>query len=125
MTSETVSSPRYKTTSLLHCRWAVWLKWAAPATVMVALAACEPEPKADQTPWALMRDHTEYFFEPHEDIRLNRSQVLYVPVYSNLVAAEGGRPTEMAANLALRNTDRHSPIFVTSVVYYDTSGRTI
>lgn len=97
----------------------------AVGTLMVVLGACDAGPETDGAPWAAKIDRTEQFFEPADDVRLSRTQVLYVPVYSSILASEGERPTEMAATLALRNTDINSPIFVTKVAYYDTAGELI
>ena len=93
--------------------------------LLAVLGACGAEPEADQTSWSSGREPPNQFFQPEEEVQLSHSQVLYVPVYSNILTGNGARPTEMAATLALRNTDRDSPIFVTSVAYYDTAGQLI
>ncbi|MEZ5933283.1 MAG: DUF3124 domain-containing protein [Alphaproteobacteria bacterium] len=97
----------------------------ASSVVLSALAAilcaCEPGESA----WETKVDFTEQFFQPENDVRLGRSEALYVPVYSSVLTGEGARPTELAATLSIRNTDLASPIFVTSVTYYDTAGQLI
>lgn len=97
----------------------------ALGALTVILGACEPEQEAGSAPWTAVSDHTEQFFEPDEEVQLSLTQALYVPVYSNVLTGEGTRPTEMAATLAIRNTDRGSPIFLKSVEYYDTGGQLI
>jgi hypothetical protein len=87
----------------------------------MALGACEPDPIT----WETKIDYTEQFFEPEDDVQLSRTQVLYVPVYSSILTGDGARPTGMAATLSIRNTDGDSPIFVTSVTYYNTAGQLI
>ena len=102
------------------------MKGASAALVgalAVGLVACEPEVEPET--WAAKVDLTEQFFEPDREVRLSRSQVLYVPVYSSILTGAGALPTEMAATLAIRNTDPESPIFVTSVTYYDSAGQLI
>ena len=56
------------------------------------------------------------------DVVLSRGQTIYVPVYSNIFTAPKAVPVHLANILAIRNTDLHNTIRVTSVDYYDTKG---
>lgn len=53
---------------------------------------------------------------------LAKGQTVYVPVYSNVYAAPKEVPVHLANLVAIRNTDIHNPIQVTSADYYDTKG---
>ncbi|HSN22648.1 MAG TPA: DUF3124 domain-containing protein [Methylomicrobium sp.] len=56
------------------------------------------------------------------DAVLSKGQTIYVPVYSNIFTAPKAVPVHLANILAIRNTDLHNVIRVTSVDYYDTKG---
>lgn len=47
---------------------------------------------------------------------------VYVPVYSHIYRGRG-QPVLLTATLSIRNTDPKNPITITSVRYYDTSGK--
>ncbi|MBV10133.1 MAG: hypothetical protein CMN21_13055 [Rubinisphaera sp.] len=51
-------------------------------------------------------------------------QTVYVPAYSH-VYHENGRPHLLTITLSIRNTDQDRKIIVTSVLYYDTSGKLV
>lgn len=51
-------------------------------------------------------------------------QTVYVPAYSH-VYHEDGRPHLLTITLSIRNTDQDHEIIVTSVLYYDTSGKLV
>ena len=60
------------------------------------------------------------------EIKLWRSQTVYVPIYSHIFL--GGlekRPLELSANLIIRNTDSSNSIRITAVDYYDSEGKLI
>ena len=66
-----------------------------------------------------------YFIAPcyaFAEVVLSKGQTIYVPVYSNIFTAPKAVPVHLANNLAIRNTDIHNAIRVTSVDYYDTKG---
>lgn len=94
---------------------------AVLGTLLVFLAGCDPDTVTSDDTRDRKIDYTSQFVEPDGEIRLSRTEVLYVPVYSNILTGEGARPIEMAATLAIRNTDLHTPIFVTRIAYYDTA----
>jgi hypothetical protein len=104
------------------------MKLASIALLMSAIlivAACEPEPSPEANEWKPGSDLTEQFFEPQGELRLERSQVLYAPVYSSILTGTGEPPQELAATLAIRNIDPSHPIYVTAVEYYDNDGNLI
>jgi hypothetical protein len=49
-------------------------------------------------------------------------QTVYVPVYSQIPAGNRGSPFLLSVTLTIRNTDRSSPVFVTSVRYHGEDG---
>jgi len=101
------------------------MSWGLRATAILlglVLLGCEDEPDPLQISPA---DYARQFSERAQPLDAKRGQTLYVPVYSNILVAEGATPTEMAATLAIRNTDIEHEIFVTKVTYYDTAGKLI
>jgi len=59
------------------------------------------------------------------EIRLSHGQTVYVPVYSNIFSGPRSRPFPLATTLAIRSTDLSAAFRVTSIDYYDTSGKLI
>ena len=59
------------------------------------------------------------------EIRLSKGQVLYVPVYSNVFSGPRKLPLQLAATLSIRNTDLAASIRVTTIDYYDTTGKLV
>ena len=53
-----------------------------------------------------------------------QGQTVYVPVYSHIYH-QRGRPQLLTITLSVRNTDLEREILLTSVRYYDTSGREV
>lgn len=53
---------------------------------------------------------------------LGRKHGVYVPVYSHIYRGRG-QPVLLTATLSIRNTDPKNSITITSVRYYDTSGK--
>jgi hypothetical protein len=88
----------------------------------LALLGCDNEPDPSRIATANYLDH---FAVREEPIDARRGQTLSVPIYSNILVGEGTTPTEMAATLAIRNTDIDREIFLTSVRYYDTGGKLV
>lgn len=93
--------------------------------LLLLLGGCEPDPEAGGENWQPKVDYTQQFFTPDSDPELMRSEVLYVPVYSSVLMGKGALPTELAATLAIRNTDPDKSIFVTRVAYHNTNGELI
>lgn len=59
------------------------------------------------------------------EIRLSKGQALYVPVYSNVFSGPRKLPLQLAATLSIRNTDLAASIRVTTIDYYDTTGKMV
>ena len=71
------------------------------------------------------------FLEPRDSARVDldalpwhpvQGQTLYVPAYSHIFH-QSGEPRLLTVTLSARNTDRKNDIVLTSVRYYDTSGK--
>ena len=59
------------------------------------------------------------------DMRLSKGQTVYVPAYSNVFTGPKRLPFQLATTLSIRSTDLSASIRITSIDYYDTSGRLI
>ncbi|MGY6215315.1 DUF3124 domain-containing protein [Methylolobus aquaticus] len=55
--------------------------------------------------------------------RLARSQLLYVPIYSEIAYGDRRHTLNLSATVTVRNTDRRNPVKITRVDYFDTAGR--
>ncbi|WP_162560064.1 DUF3124 domain-containing protein [Methylotetracoccus oryzae] len=54
---------------------------------------------------------------------LARSQLLYVPIYSEIAYGDRRHTLNLSATVTVRNTDRKNPVKITRVDYFDTAGR--
>jgi hypothetical protein len=57
-----------------------------------------------------------------ENIHKARGQVIYLPVYSNIPFLDGKRNFDLSGILAFHNTDLHSDILVTRILYFHNDG---
>ncbi len=59
------------------------------------------------------------------EVRLLKSQTVYVPAYSHIYHGDKERPFDLAVTLSVRNTDPVHSITLISVEYFDTDGKRI
>lgn len=59
------------------------------------------------------------------ELKVVDGQTIYVPAYSQIPVGDRGHPFALSVTLSVRNTDRSSPIIITSVQYYDADGRVV
>ena len=57
------------------------------------------------------------------DLDITSGQTIFVPAYSEINYASGGRSLDLAVTLSVHNADFTHPIIITSVRYYDTNGQ--
>ncbi len=57
--------------------------------------------------------------------KLARSQTLYVPAYSHIYIRDAQRSMNLATTLSIRNTSADSPIILSTIEYYDSSGNRV
>jgi hypothetical protein len=95
-------------------------KWPAAVIIIMLLFGCRshdiapaPLPPAGDEPIVV------------QDLDITTGQTIYVPAYSEIYYAGGGRTLEMAVTLNVHNTDFDHPIILTSVRYYDTQGQLV
>ncbi len=86
---------------------------------MLGLSACEAsqpiaEPVAQLKPVTL--DST---------VKLAAGQTVYVPIYSHIYTWERSKTIDLTATLSVRNTDLERPIILSTVNYYDSSGKLV
>lgn len=100
-----------------------------PAAVLaVAVAACGPTDQTDKNvePPPSHLDSLATAASPPPDrgsaVKLVRSQTLYVPAYSHIYIRNAERSMNLATTLSIRNASQDSPILISAVEYYDSSG---
>jgi len=59
------------------------------------------------------------------EVRLLKSQTVYVPAYSHIYHGDKERPFDLAVTLSIRNTDPAQSITLVSVEYFNTDGKRI
>jgi len=57
------------------------------------------------------------------EIKLLKSQTVYVPIYSHIYSGDREHPFYLTATLSIRNTDPNHPITIVSVDYFDSNGK--
>jgi len=57
------------------------------------------------------------------EIKLLKSQTVYVPVYSHIYIGDRERPFDLTVTLSIRNTDPNHPITIVSVDYICSNGK--
>jgi Protein of unknown function (DUF3124) len=58
-----------------------------------------------------------------KNFKIAIGQTIYVPIYSYIYHADKKDVLNLAATLSIRNTDLNKPMIITSVRYYDSSGK--
>mgnify|MGYP005841603703 FL=1 len=97
----------------------VW-KWPVVVITVLFLCGCASQ-EAGRTP---SPPAVCLFFSFH-DLEITTGQTIYVPAYSEIYYAGGGRTLDLAVTLTIHNTDFSHPIIITSVRYYDTHGQLV
>ena len=69
-------------------------------------------------------DLAQYAFEDVSIDELPVQKLVYVPVYSH-VYYEGGAPYSLETTLSVRNSDKETAVFLSSVDYFDTRGKLV
>jgi hypothetical protein len=62
---------------------------------------------------------------PEGGFRAVAGQTLYVPAYPSIFTADEPRDFNLSVTLSVRNSDRTSPILLTSVEYFDHDGKLV
>ena len=63
--------------------------------------------------------------EEYHDLLLTRGELVYVPVYSEILGANLDKKIQLSATLSIRNISMDSEIIVSVVDFYDTHGTLI
>ena len=56
--------------------------------------------------------------------KLSERHLVYVPSYSHIYY-HGGAPLPLETTLSIRNIDRHRPVYLNSIEYFDTQGKLV
>ncbi len=94
-------------------------KWLAAVIIVFFLFGCASQ-QTSPTP-SPPSSNTEIISV--QDLDITTGQTIYVPAYSEIYYAGGGRTLDLAVTLSIHNTDFSHPIVITSVRYYDTHGQ--
>lgn len=104
--------------------------WRTPTGILVVLAlatlaSCDRggQPKSGVASAPARKGVAEV--DGGTELKVVDGQTVYVPVYSQLPVGDRGHPFALSVTLSVRNTDRSSPIVITSVQYYDEEGRIV
>lgn len=89
------------------------------------LSACDELNLDIEAPQANNKEDSDVFYLLKDNnLTLTQEKTVYVPVYSEVVVAGGGK-LNLAITLSVRNTDFSYPLIVNNVSYYNTAGKLI
>ena len=93
------------------------VKWPVLLLVVSLLCACAAPPLSQSPPTSPDAETIVV-----QDLDITTGQTIYVPAYSEIYHASGGRTLDLAVTLSIHNTDLEHPIVLTSVRYYASNG---
>ena len=91
----------------------------------IILTACDEfKPGNEKLQPKNMEDSSSFYLLKENDLSLTLKKTVYIPVYSEIYVAGGGR-LNLAITLSVRNTDFNYPLIVNKVNYYNSAGKLI
>ena len=97
-----------------------YFKWQILIVIAILLVGCTSQnTKQSSTPLSNIES------VQIQDLDITTGQTIYVPAYSEIYYASGGKTLELAVTLSIHNTDFEHSIIITSVRYYDTQGQQV
>ncbi len=96
-------------------------KWPVAVIIVLLLFGCASQGPSQTPPPPSSNNEVISV----QDLDITTGQTIYVPAYSEIYYAGGGRTLDLAVTLTIHNTDFSHPIIITSVRYYDTHGQPV
>jgi len=87
--------------------------------ILTVLVSCSPN-KAPET-----KHHSNYHFETVDKSAFEKTEQVYIPIYSDIYYVDSKHTFSLTATLSIRNTSFKDSIYVFAIDYYNSGGEKI
>jgi hypothetical protein len=87
--------------------------------VLLVVAACT-QSKVPET-----KHHSSYHFEAVDQSSFEQTELVYIPIYSDIYFVDSKHTFSLTATLSIRNTSFKDSIYVFSIDYYNSQGEKV
>lgn len=87
--------------------------------ILLLAAACS-QPKVPET-----KHHSNYHFETVDQSAFELTEMVYIPIYSDIYYVDAKHTFSLTATLSIRNTSFKDSIFVFTIDYYNSAGKKV
>jgi len=87
--------------------------------ILLVMAACAKS-KMPET-----RHHSSYHFEMVDRSAFEQTEMVYIPIYSDIYYVDSRHTFSLTATLSIRNTSFKDSIYVFSIDYYNSGGQKV
>jgi len=87
--------------------------------VMAMLLSCSPN-KVSET-----NHHSDFHFEKVDKSTFEKTEMVYIPIYSDIYFVDARHTFSLTATLSIRNTSFKDSIYVFSIDYYNSAGQKV
>ena len=87
--------------------------------VMAMLLSCSPN-KVSET-----NHHSDFHFEKVDKSTFEKTEMVYIPIYSDIYFVDTRHTFSLTATLSIRNTSFKDSIYVFSIDYYNSTGQKV
>ena len=87
--------------------------------ILTVFISCSPN-KVPET-----KHHSNYHFETVDQSAFEQTEMVYVPIYSDIYYVDSKHTFSLTATLSIRNTSFKDSIYVFSIDYYNSGGQKV
>ncbi len=87
--------------------------------ILTVLVSCSPN-KVPET-----KHHSNYHFETVDKSAFEKTEQVYIPIYSDIYYVDSKHTFSLTATLSIRNTSFKDSIYVFSIDYYNSGGEKV
>jgi len=87
--------------------------------ILAILTSCSPN-KAPET-----KHHSSFHFSKIDKSEFEKTELVYVPIYSEIYFVDSSHTFSLTATLSIRNTSFKDSIYVFSIDYYNSGGEKV
>lgn len=87
--------------------------------ILTVLVSCSPN-KVPET-----KHHSNYHFETIDKSTFEKTEQVYIPIYSDIYYVDSKHTFSLTATLSIRNTSFKDSIYVFSIDYYNSGGEKV